>query len=437
MDPDSGRGQGAGTEQDPSTLLRSREYVAILLFCGALGAPIALVCYGFLELSLYAQHWMFGPLPEALGIGEGPVWWPLPVLVVGGVLVGLVVRYLPGSGGQSPADGFAHGAPAEARELPGIVVAALVTLAFGAVLGPEAPLIALGAGLAAWALRLLRRGADKRAVAVIGGAGSFAAVSTLLGSPLVGAFLLMEIAGLGAGLTSVVLLPGLLAAGIGALIFLGLDSVTGLAKPSLVVPDLPSVGSPTLAGFGWALVIGVMAAVLGAGVRRGAVVLRGWLQRRIVLGTALAGGLVGALAAGYAVLTGRNTGEVLFSGEQLLGPLVTGALELSPGLLALLLVAKWLAYAVSMSSFRGGPIFPAMFLGAVLGLLLSELPGLEPLPAVAMGVGGMTVAVLRYPLVSVLLATLVVLSDGTEMLPLVIVAVVVSYVVSVRLLPVR
>lgn len=57
--------------------------------------------------------------------------------------------------------------------------------------------------------------------AVIAAAGSFASVSTLLGSPLLGAFLLMEASGLGGAVLGVVLVPGLLAAGIGSLIFIG------------------------------------------------------------------------------------------------------------------------------------------------------------------------------------------------------------------------
>jgi len=50
---------------------------------------------------------------------------------------------------------------------------------------------------------------------VIGAAGSFAAISTLLGSPLAGAFLLMEASGIGGPMMGVILIPGLLAAGVG------------------------------------------------------------------------------------------------------------------------------------------------------------------------------------------------------------------------------
>ena len=62
---------------------------------------------------------------------------------------------------------------------------------------------------------------------MLGAAGSFAAISTLLGSPITGAFLLMEASGLGGPMMGLVLLPGLLASGVGALIFVGLDSWTG------------------------------------------------------------------------------------------------------------------------------------------------------------------------------------------------------------------
>ena len=79
---------------------------------------------------------------------------------------------------------------------------------------------------------------------VISAAASFAAISTLLGSPLAGAFLLMEAAGVGGPMLGVVLVPGLLAAGVGSLIFIGLDQLTGFGTFSLSVPDIPDVHDP-------------------------------------------------------------------------------------------------------------------------------------------------------------------------------------------------
>ena len=101
----------------------------------------------------------------------------------------------------------------------------------------------------------------------------------------------------------------------------------------------------------------------------------------------------------------------------------------------LLVVCKSLAYSVSLSSFRGGPIFPSMFIGAAGGIALSHLPGLSLIAGVGMGIGAMSVAMLRLPLTSVLLVTLLLEADSLTLMPLVIVAVVVSYVVVARLDP--
>jgi hypothetical protein len=116
-----------------------------------------------------------------------------------------------------------------------------------------------------------------------------------------------------------------------------------------------------------------------------------------------------------------------------MGPLVSHSATYSAGALVLLVACKGLAYGASLSSFRGGPIFPAMFLGAAGGMAMSHLPGLSLVPAVAMGIGGMSVTMLGLPMTSVLLATLLLLKDGLAVMPLVIVAVVIAYVLSARL----
>jgi H+/Cl- antiporter ClcA len=422
---------------DPLAVLRSREYLGLLLLALALGVPISFAAYFFLQLVALLQRLVFTDLPAALGFAAAPSWWPVPALVLAGVLVGLTIRYLPGRGGEVPALGFRAGAgPAATRELPGIALAALAGLGLGVVLGPEAPLIALGAALAAAVVRLRKRnGPTPRTVAVVGATGSFAAISTLLGSPLLGAFLLMEASGLGGAMLGLVLVPGLLAAGVGTLIFIGLDSLTGLGSVSLALPDLPPFARPDIAQFGWALVIGVLAALLGTGIRRLGLAVKPYADNRPVLAAPIAGLVIGVLAAGYAVITAQSFADVLFSGQDQLGPLLTQSAGYSVGALLLLLGCKGLAYGVALGSLRGGPVFPAMFLGAAGGVALSHLPGLPLVPAVAMGIGAMCVAMLRLPLTSVMLATLLLGTDGLAVTPLVIVAVVVAHVAAARVGP--
>lgn len=420
---------------DPYAPVRTRRYVGLLVMAAALGVPVSAIAFGFLALVSELQSLTYTELPKALGFEGTPSWWPVPLLGAAGLLVGLTVRHLPGGGGHRPAEGLVStGAPA-AAELPGIALAALASLGVGAVLGPEAPLIALGGGLAVWAAGRVKRDLAPEARTLVGASGSFAAVSALLGSPLLGAFLLMEVAGPAGPTLGVVLVPGLLSAGVGALIFTGLGSWTGLGTYSLTLGEVPPAADPGIAEFGWALVLGVAAAFAGAGIRRLALALQERVERRTVVATAAMGLVIGALALVYAETSGKDGSEVLYSGEHELGHLLSTSAEYSVGALVLLIVCKSLAYCASLSCFRGGPVFPAMFVGAVAGVALSHLPGLHLTAGFAMGIGAMCVAMLRLPMTSVLLATLLLGREGLTVMPLVIVAVVVAYVVTLRLTP--
>jgi hypothetical protein len=226
-----------------------------------------------------------------------------------------------------------------------------------------------------------------------------------------------------------------LAAGIGTLIFIGLDSLTGFGTFSLSIPDLPPFDRPTGAMFGYAIAIGLLAPFLGRGIHLLAVAVRARVEPRMLLLMPVLGLLIGSLAVGFAEITDHDSSEVLFSGQDALPELIAEADTWSVGALLALIVCKGLAYALTLSSFRGGPVFPAMFLGAAGGIAASHLPGLELVPAVAMGIGAMCTVMLTLPLTSTLLATLLLAADGLAVMPLVIVAVVVAYVVTARLTP--
>jgi H+/Cl- antiporter ClcA len=409
--------------------------MTLLVLAALIGAPVSAIAYGFLELVGLLQEAVFEDLPEALGFDSAPTWWPLPLLAVSGTLVALAITRLPGTGGHSPADGFKAAGPIPPAEIPGIALAALGTLSFGVVLGPEAPLIAIGSGLGVLAVRLAAKDAPDQTATVMAAAGSFAAISTLIGSPLIGAFLLLEAAGLGGPMLSVVLVPGLLAAGIGTLIFVGLDELTGLGTFSLAIPGLPPFDRPTLALFGWAIAFGLAAPLLGRGIQLLARALRPHVERRMVLLMPVLGLAIAGLAIGFGEATGHSASTVLFSGQEALGPVIDGAAGWSAGALLLLIACKGVAYALSLSSFRGGPVFPAMFIGAAGGMAAADLPGMELVPSVAMGIGAMSTVMLSLPLTSVLLASVLVSSDALAVMPLVIVAVVVAYVTSAHLAP--
>ncbi len=421
---------------DPVVVIRSRPYLAALVLAAILGVPISATAYGFLALVGAVQRFVFEGLPNQVLGGPAPAWWPLPWLVLCGLLTGLTIRFLPGTGGHSPAFGFkAGGGPPTGRELVGIALAALTTLSLGAVLGPEAPLIAIGGGLGALTVHLVKKDAPPMALTIMASAGSFAAISTLLGSPVLGAFLIMEAAGIGGMTLSLVALPGLLASGIGALVFIGLGNWTGLGNFSLALPVVPPAVPPTLASLGWAVVMGVAGALLGWLIRWVGLSLRPVVHLNRVLVTSALGLLIGLTAMVYQLISEHSFTQVLFSGQDAMPELVEHAADYSLAVLVLLIACKAFVYGLSLSAFRGGPVFPSMFIGAAIGIAASGLPGMDLAAAIGMGIGAMCAAMLRLPLTSTLLATLLMGVDGVAVTPQVVVAVAVAFVIT-NVLPV-
>ena len=162
-------GPAAAAAMDPRKIIRSPAYLSALVLAAILGIPISAVAYFFLTTVSKIQTYVFTTLPGEVIDGPAPAWWPIPWLVLCGLLTGLTIRYLPGNCGHSPAFGFqTGGGPPSGKELVGVFLAALTTLSLGAVLGPEAPLIAIGGGLGVLAIHLVKRDAPAQATAVIG-----------------------------------------------------------------------------------------------------------------------------------------------------------------------------------------------------------------------------------------------------------------------------
>jgi H+/Cl- antiporter ClcA len=393
-----------------------------------IGVVVSVAGWGFLELLHLIQQWVYVDLPSGLGFGSVPWWWPVPVLGVAGVVIAFAVARLPGRGGHIPSEGLKTGPPTTPVELPGVLLAALASIGLGLVLGPEAPLIALGTGLALLAVRLSRRDVPAQAGMVLAAAGSFAALATVFGSPVVGAVIIIEAAGLGGPTLPLVLLPGLLAAGVGSLVFVGIGSLTGLSSGAYAISplSLPAYPQPNLGDFLWTILLSVVAAAVTFAIMELGRRTHRVVNEQIVALTTLAALGIAALAIAFAQITGQSANAVLFSGQEAMNPIVSQARTISLGTIALLVLCKGLAWGISLGSARGGPTFPAIFLGIAGGLLASHLPGFSETPAVGVLVGVAVVSVLQLPLSSIVIALLVT-QAGAGVAPLIIVGVVVAY----------
>jgi H+/Cl- antiporter ClcA len=422
----------AASPSDPATTIRSKRFAVLLVIAAVVGVIASLAAWGFLELIHGIQQGVFHDLPKDFGYDTAPDWWSLPVLAIAGAVVAFAVVRLPGSGGHVPADGLSTGTT-QPIQLPGVVLAGLATIGLGLVLGPEAPLIALGGGLGILGARLIRRDAPPELETILAVSATFAALSLIFDSPLIAAIILIEASGVGGPRLPLVLIPGLLAAGIGSLVSIGLGSFTGLSTSaySLGVLPVPAFARPDIADFAWTIPLAAAVAVGTFAIFRLAKVTHRLASWRPFLVLPAVGIAVSAAAIAFSQATDKGVGEVLFSGQDALPGLVAQAGTWSLGALALLIVFKGFAYAISLGSFRGGPTFPAMFLGAAAGVMAAQLPGFDLTPAVAVGIGAGVASVLRIPLSAVVLATLLTANAGVGAGPVVIVGVVVAYMTTI------
>jgi H+/Cl- antiporter ClcA len=408
--------------------LSGAAYLRLILLGAVIGAPAALVAAGFLALVHELEGWLWHDLPDALGHSSPPWYLIVGLPVVGACLVVAARRYLPGDGGHSPLDGIG-GKPTPISHGAGVALAALGSLAFGAVIGPEAPLIALGSVVGLMVTTVVT--VDSRHHGVLGMAGSFSAISALFGGPVVAGMLLIE-AGVGMGTLLIpVLLPGLVAAAIGYLLFIGLGDWGGLEQTTLVIPDLPTYDGTSVRDLLLAVVLGIVIAVLCETVR---MLGRRTLAYQPTVGLGpllLAGGLAVGVLALVADSLGADSQDVLFSGQFSMSALVS---EDSTKILLVLVVAKALGYGICLGcGFRGGPVFPAIFLGVGVIMFTVIWFDVSPTLAVAVGTAAGMAAMTKLLVAPLLFAGLLVGAVGVDAVPAAVLAASAAWVVTAGL----
>lgn len=384
----------AGTQKAPSI----RMLLALSVPSVLAGVVSAFVLYALDTLSSALEDVVWKALPSALGVDAGSGWWIFGVLSLTGLAVGLAVWIVPGHGGRDTATTELISAPQKLTTLPGLALVTILGLAGGVSLGPESPIIALNAAmLVALVGRLWPRVPAELAM-MTAAAGT---IGALFGTPVAAALVFTGIVAAlktGGALWDRLFLP-LASAAAGAL------TMTLLDRQLLAVIKLPPLGAPNAFDIASGVIVAVGAVLVGlAAVFAFPLVHRFFHgMKHPVIYTTLGGVVLGALG----VLGGPLT---LFKGAEQMEELVANEADYSLGQLSLLAAVKVMALVIAASAgFRGGRIFPAVFIGATVGLMGHQLIPSMPLGlAIACGTLGVVLAVARDGWISLFIAVAVV-----------------------------
>ena len=111
-------------EQVEATI-KSRAFIVLMVVAAIAGVFVSLAAWCLLELINQIQRGVYVHLPSDVGYHGGPpVWWPLPVLALAGLIIAFAIERLPGEGGHIPANGLSTGGgPTLPVALPGVLLA--------------------------------------------------------------------------------------------------------------------------------------------------------------------------------------------------------------------------------------------------------------------------------------------------------------------------
>lgn len=386
-------------------MLHPRARTMLLLSIPAIliGIASSLVLIVAMKIAAILQSILWSDLPAHVGIAADSPLWIIAILTLTGIAVGLVVRFSPGHGGPDPATESLIGAPIATNALPGLLAALILGLAGGVSLGPEHPIMVVNIALAvALGSRLFPR-VSSLDWTILAASGT---IGALFGTPVAAALIFSQTLNSSSDvpLWDRLFAP-LLAAAAGALttgIFFHPNFTLPIPHyPHLRIVDIISGAIVTLI----AIAVGMVA--VWCLPRLHALIHR---LKNPVLMLGIGGFLLGILG----VIGGHIT---LFKGLDEMQQLASSQ-TLGAGDFLLIAVVKLAALVLaSARGFRGGRIFPAVFVGVSLGLMLHA--HVEAVPAaitISCAILGLVLVVTRDGWLSLFMASVVV--PDTTLLPL-------------------
>jgi H+/Cl- antiporter ClcA len=406
----------SGTEESTS----KGGYYRLMLYAGLVGGLSALITTGY--ITLYNQGVKF--------FGQHSVYlfninfWPLILLGVAGVFIGLAIKFFGQHGGLGVAQSqYAKTGGVNYRNLPSILLQGFIALWSGAAIGPEGTLTFLAGGLGTFVSERLKLQKDDIQVltysAIAGAFGGF------FGSPVVGAVGAVEYMFIKELNLYRHLIPGLIAGAVGYGVYFAI-----LQTSYLGVYSFPDFASLRIVDLVWALLVGVIAGAIGILHKLVFGLMHrvfGRFNKRTVI-CAIIGGLVIGLIGSFLPLT-------LYSGQNQLLQIIHNPAAYGVGILLLMMLVKMLLTGTSFATgFVGGPIFPLLFIGGTLGQVLSEILTFIPQGVgVLAGMAGAACAFLPMPLTMVLLLGL--FGGQTDLIPVIVIGAVAGFIVSKAVTP--
>lgn len=395
----------------------------LLFYAACLGVAISCLSAAYYTALRFGLHLIWSALPNALKPdgSDSFRFYAWIITTIGGFLVGLVVRYMGAPSGMDAAiDEIHREGRIDYRQTPGMVVASLLSLTCGSSAGPESPLVDINGSIGTWFADRLKLSPNTTRILTF--CGMSAALGAFFGSPLGSALLALELPH-SMGLEYYeALIPVLVSAAIGFTVF---RLLTGLTIGGLY--QFPAYADLHPLHLLYAALIGV----IGAGVA----VLFIWVFRNtrrlvrplshhpILLNT------LGGLGVGLIAIPLPLT---LFYGEQEIQSILDRGATLGVGLLLLTALGKMFTVSLSLhSGFRGGFIFPLFFIGATIGMAVSLLiPQIPPTVAMVSMMAAVTVAVMKTPVSLVLILSVI---SQTELIPVITIAMIVSFLLTARI----
>jgi H+/Cl- antiporter ClcA len=352
------------------------------------------------------QKLLWQTLPPVFGATATTWWWVVAILTLTGVLVGLVATYAPGHAGPDPATVSLFGPPMPLYVLPGLALTLVFALGGGVSLGPENPIIAIIVGVTVACGTRLIPAVPAQGWMMLAAAGT---VGAMFGTPVAAALLFSEMMS-GDDETPLwdKLFAPLVAAGAGGL------TMSMFEQPSFTLAIAPYT-EPHLIDIASGMIVAVAAVIVGLI----AVWLFPFLHRFFlafphpVLMMAFGGFLLGLLGVAGGPIT-------MFKGLAEMKELAASGAQLTVTALVLITAIKIVAVLISATcGFRGGRIFPMVFVGVAFGLLAHGIfPSIPMSLAVASSVLGFTLVVTRDGWLSLFMAAVMIPGSGVALLPL-------------------